>query len=241
MSSSESLAMGARASYASKILPGLILGPAVFFAYRAFTDYLKHAFDMVTLLAFTVPILYGLPAFFLIAVVLLQRRLWPGFELIGRFDTKLLGLGAAAVALTYLIEIAVVLQLGLGREFQMSMLGFGQTPAQYWLMIGSVLVLPPIVEELAYRTFLLQALPFNKHWAVAVAAILLSAGCFMWAHFGVYQLWTTHALMFALGVIFAVGRVITGGVVYSMILHSVAVACALILDYAGEVLSWSGW
>lgn len=241
MSSSESLTLGSRAPYASTILPGLILGPAVFFAYRAFTDYLKHSFDIATLLAFTIPILYGLPALFLIAVVLLQRRLWPGFELIGRFDAKLLGLGVGAVALAYLIEVAVVLHLGLGREFQMSMLGFGQTPAQYWLMIGSVLVLPPIVEELAYRTFLLQALPFNKHWAVAVAAILLSAGCFMWAHLGVYQIWTTHALMFALGVIFAVGRVITGGVVYSMILHSVAVACGLILNYAGEVLGWSGW
>ncbi|MBJ2214052.1 CPBP family intramembrane metalloprotease [Pseudomonas carnis] len=241
MSSCESLTSGVRASYASTILPGLILGPAVFFAYRAFTDYLKHSFDTATLLAFSIPVLYGLPAFFLIAVVLLQRRLWPGFELIGRFDAKLLGLGAAAVALTYLLEVAVVLHLGLGREFQMSMLGFGLTPAQYWLMIVSVLVLPPIVEELAYRTFLLQALPFNRHWAVAGAAILLSAGCFMWAHFGVYQLWTTHALMFALGVIFALGRVITGGVVYSMILHSVAVACALLLNYAGEVLGWSGW
>ncbi|NWB28452.1 CPBP family intramembrane metalloprotease [Pseudomonas gingeri] len=192
-------------------------------------------------MAFTVPILYGIPAFFLIAVVLLQRRLWPGFELVGRFDTKLLGLGVSAVVLAYLIEVAVVLHLGLGREFQMSMLGFGLTTAQYWLMIGSVLVLPPIVEELAFRTFLLQALPFNKHWAVATVAIFLSAGCFMWAHIGIYQLWTTHALMFTLGMIFAVGRVMTRGVVYSMILHSVAVACALVLNYAGEVLGWSGW
>jgi len=240
MYSSKSLTMEAKASYASRILPGLILGPAIFFAYRAFTDYLKHAFDLVTLIAFAVPILYGLPALFLIAAVLLQHRLWPGFELVGRFNAKLLGLGVVAVVFTYFIEIAVVLHLGLGREFQMSMLGLGQTPVQYWLMIGSILVLPPIVEELAYRTFLLQALPFNKHWAVA-AATLFSAGCFMWAHFDVYQLWTTHALMFALGVIFAVGRVITGGVVYSMILHSVAVACALILDYAGGVLSWNGW
>lgn len=241
MSSRESLALGMRAPYASAIFPGLILGPVVFFAYRAFTDYLKHAFDFATLVAFAIPILYGLPAFFLIAAMLLQRRLWPGFNLVGRFDAKLVGGGAAAVAIVYLIEVAAVLHLGLGREIQMSLLGFGQTPAQYWLMIGSALVLPPIVEELAFRTFLLQALPFNRHWTVAIAAILLSAGCFMWAHFGVYQLWTTHALMFALGVIFAVGRVITGGVVYSMILHSVAVACGLALNYAGELLGWSGW
>lgn len=134
-----------------------------------------------------------------------------------------------------------MLYLGLGREFQMSVLGFGQTPAQYWLMVGSLLVLPPIVEELAYRTFLLQTLPFNKHWTVAVLAVVISAGCFMWAHFGVYKIWTSHVLLFFLGVIFAVGRVMTGGVVFSMILHSVAVACGLILDYAGTALGWSGW
>lgn len=241
MSSSEFVTKGARVSYASKLLPGFILGPAVFFTYRALTEYLKHAFDTATLIAFAIPILYGLPALFLISVALLQRRLWPGFELVGRFNTRLLGLGIGGVAVIYLIETAVALHLGLGREFQMSTLGFGQTPAQYWLMIGSVLVLPPIVEELAYRTFLLQALPFNKNWWVAAAAIILSAGCFMWAHFGVYQLWTTHALMFTLGVIFAAGRVATGGVVYSMILHSMAVVCGLLLDYLGGLLGWSGW
>lgn len=238
---SKLITIEAKPSYASTIIPGLILGPAVFFAYREFTNYLKHAVDPATLVAYSIPILYGVPALFLIAAVLLQYRLWAGFELVGRFDVKLLGLGAGAVALGYLIGIAVVLYLGLGREFQMSILGFGLTSAQYWLMIGSLLVLPPIVEELAFRTFLLQTLPFNKHWAIALLAILTSAGCFMWAHFGVYNIWTTHVLMFFLGVIFALGRVITGGVVYSMILHSFAVAFALLLDYAGTVLGWSGW
>lgn len=50
MSVIELESIGEKRSYASTVLPGLILGPAVF-TYRALTDYLKHAVDPWTLIA----------------------------------------------------------------------------------------------------------------------------------------------------------------------------------------------
>lgn len=52
----------------------------------------------------------------------------------------------------------------------------------------------------------------------------------MAAHFLAYDLWTTHVAMFTLGVIFAVARIVTGGLLLPMLLHSLAVGTALVLD-----------
>jgi membrane protease YdiL (CAAX protease family) len=216
--------------FATGWLPGLIIGPLVYYVYRQIVGHLQAVVDPQILFAYDIPVYYGLPAILLIGALLLQRWLLPGMQLLGRFAWRHLLVGAGAVVVAYLASAGLSIGLGYGREFSMVVLGFGKNDAQYQLMVVALLVLPPIVEEIVFRHFLLGTLPFQRSRSFAAVAVVASAALFMYAHFAGYNYWPTHALMFTLGVIFAIARLQTGGLLLPITLHSLAVATALILN-----------
>ena len=217
--------------FATTVLPGLLIGPAVYYLYRFLVDLLKSSVTPTTFLAYDVLIAYLLPAVFLIGALLLHRALIPGICLLGRFTRRQASIGIVAVLAAYLVSAGLAEFTGLGREAGMIFLGFGKTAFQFQVFIAAVLILPPIVEEIAFRHFILSTLPFNRHGSLAVVAVIGSAALFMYAHMGAYNFWTTHALMFTLGVIFAVARLVSGGLLLPVALHCFAVATALSLNY----------
>ncbi|EPQ6932561.1 CPBP family intramembrane glutamic endopeptidase [Pseudomonas aeruginosa] len=142
----------------------------------------------------------------------------------------------AAILSAYLASAGMAEITGLGREMGMVLLGFGKTEVQFQIFIVTVLILPPIVEEIAFRHFVLGTFPYNRNRIVAVIAVVTSAAFFMHAHLVAYNYWTTHALMFALGVIFAVARLVTGGLLLPVMLHCFAVTTGLALNYVWAAL-----
>lgn len=224
--------VGIGSPFATRWLPGLIIGPLVYYAYRLLVGYLNRSVDPYSLAAYYVPIVYGLPVLPLVGALLLQRQLSPDMRLLGRFTGRDYLIGACAVVLAYCTSVGLSIGLGYGREFSMVMLGFGLTSDQYKLMILSLLVLPPIVEEICFRHFILGVLPYKRNRYVAALAVVASAGFFMYSHFAAYSHWPTLALMFILGVILAVARLRSGGLLLPITLHSTAVATALLLNAA---------
>lgn len=228
--------LGLSAPFATTLLPGLIIGPAVYYLYRCLVGVMKGSVSPATFLAYDVPVAYLVPAVLLIGMLLLHRALVPSVGLLGRFTRTQACGGLAAVLAAYLASVGMAEFTGLGREMGMVLLGFGKTEFQFQIFIFTVLILPPIVEEIAFRHFVLGTLPYNRNRIVAVIAVVTSAGFFMHAHLGVYNYWTTHALMFALGVIFAVARLVSGGLLLPVMLHCFAVATGLTLNYVWAAL-----
>ncbi|WP_116799514.1 CPBP family intramembrane glutamic endopeptidase [Pseudomonas syringae] len=216
------------------LMPWLLIGPAVYVIYRQFVKILMEHIPYLTLIAYDVPILYGPPAILLVAVLWLQKLLKPHHSLLGTIKRRHLVIGLVSVSAAYAASIGVSIFLGFGRELSMQGLGFGKSEPQYLLMVISLLILPPIVEEIAFRHFILGMLPFKHNVLVATVAVTFSSLWFMYAHLGRYDFWPTHALMLTLGVIFSVSGIQTGGLLLPMILHSAAVAIALTAD-----LFWS--
>lgn len=218
------------------LMPWLLIGPAVYVIYRQLVKILMEHIPYLTLIAYDIPILYGPPAVLLVAVLWLQKRLRPRHSLMGTIKRRHLVIGLVSVLAAYAVSIGVSIYLGFGRELTMQGLGFGKSGSQYLLMIISLLTLPPIVEEIAFRHFILGALPFKSNAYTATSAVIMSAAFFMYAHFKSYSFWPTHALMLSLGLIFAVARIQSGGLSLPIILHSSAVAIALSANYAWKSL-----
>ncbi|PPS35862.1 hypothetical protein BVY12_11985 [Pseudomonas amygdali pv. morsprunorum] len=213
------------------LMPWLLVGPAVYVIYRQLVKILMENTPYLTLIAYDVPILYGPPAILLVAVLLLQKRLRPHNRLLGTVKRRYLVIGLISVLAAYAASIGSSIFLGFGRELSMQGLGLGKSEPQYLLMIISLLILPPIVEEIAFRHFILGMLPFKQNFLVATVAVTLSSILFMYAHLGRYDYWPTHALMLTLGVIFSVARIQTGGLLLPVILHSAAVAIAVTANF----------
>lgn len=213
------------------LMPWLLIGPAVYVIYRQLVKILMENVPYLTLIAYDVPILYGPPAILLVAVLLLQKRLRPHDSLLGTLKRRHVVIGLVSVLAAYALSIGGSISLGFGRELSMQGLGFGKSEPQYLLMVISLLILPPIVEEIAFRHFILGTLPFKRNFLVATVAVTLSSIFFMYAHLDRYDFWPTHALMFTLGVIFSVARIQAGGLLLPVILHSAAVATALIANH----------
>ncbi|MGU8077254.1 CPBP family intramembrane glutamic endopeptidase [Burkholderia pyrrocinia] len=93
---------------------------------------------------------------------------------------------------------------------------------------------PPIVEELAFRHFLLSILPFRANRTVATIAAIATAVYF--SHVHDYQHWTTDAEIFLVGVILAIARIRTNGMLLPIALHAYTIALALLMDQAIRLL-----
>lgn len=222
--------LGTGEPFATRWRPALILGVLVYAGYRLITPVIARQFGLLTQLHYAIPIYYGPATLLMLFLFALHRRLWfPDIRLVGNIPREYALRCVLAVSLLYVATNVAEVALGQPREPTMASLYLLKTPAQNVVMIISLLVLPPIVEELAFRHFLLSVLPFNANRMIAAIAVVTTSLLFSVQHQN-YDYLTTYLLLFALGVVFSRARIRTGGVALPIALHSYAIAFALICD-----------
>jgi len=208
----------------------LLIGPLVFWAYRSLVPVVASQFDLLTRAFYPILINYGPAALFLASMFLLHRKLFfPDIKFVGQFNRKQVLAGMIAISLAYLAAYGAAWFLGQPREPSMVSLYQFRTGPQIAVLIGTLLVLPPIVEELAFRHFLLSTLPFRSINAVAVVAVLASAALFAYYHHQ-YVYRTTDLTIFGVGAILAIARIRSEGLLLPIGLHSWAIAFALVCN-----------
>jgi uncharacterized protein len=212
----------------------VLLGPLVYGAYRLLELVLLPVvvvhFELMPVAA-AYPIIFGYgPAFvFLAGMFYVHRRLvFPDIQFVGSVNRRDVAVGVAMVTLVYLLGYGLALLSHQPREPIMAALFQSKTLLQIVVMIGSVLLLPPLVEELAFRHFLLSLFPFRANWRVATVAVCATALYF--SHVHAYQYWTTNMTIFLVGVIFGIARIRSNGMVLPTMLHAYAIALSLAMD-----------
>ncbi|MGO4392747.1 lysostaphin resistance A-like protein [Variovorax sp. M-6] len=169
-------------------------------------------------------------AVLLIAFAGHRKFCFPDIRFVGNVRAGQPLVSILAVSVIYLVGNGLALAIGQPREPSIvALFNHLTAPLQTVLVIGILMILPPIVEELTFRHFLLAVLPFKSSIRTARVAIVATALLFTLAHRD-YQYLTSYALLFALGVVFARARIRSDGLGLPMALHAYAVAFALICD-----------
>jgi|GEM_PF-2044781 len=222
--------LGLGEPFATRWSLALLLGLLAYGIYRLTLPTIVGQFSLSTRMDYTIAVYYGPAALLLLAMFAAHRRwCFPDIRFVGDLRAGLILRGVVAVSVIYLVVYGAALWLGQPREPIMVKLYDFKTPAQIAIMLASLLILPPIVEELAFRHFLLSVLPFKANGWIAGIAITGTAAFFAFQHTG-YQYLTTFAGLFALGVVFALARIRSNGMVLPIGLHAYAVAFALACD-----------
>lgn len=222
--------LGLGVPFATRWSLALLLGLMAYGAYRLILPTIVGQFSPLTRMDYMIPVYYGPSALLLLAMFAGHKRwCFPDIRFVGDVRAGLVVQGLLAVTAIYLAVYGTALWLGQPREPTMAKLYDFKAPTQIAVMLVSLLILPPIVEELAFRHFLVSALPFKANGWIAGIAIIGTAAFFAFQH-PHYKYVTTYAALFALGVVFALARIRSDGLVLPIGLHAYAVAFALACD-----------
>lgn len=221
--------LGTGEPFATRWPLGLILGVLAYGIYWLGNPVIVQQFDAFARTQYTIPVYYGPAALLMLGMFALHRRVFPDIRFFGDIPRAYAVRCLLTVSLLYLATYGAALALGQQREPVMMALYMLKTPTQNVVMVLSLLVLPPIVEELAFRHFLLSALPFRASRTIAVIAMVATSLLFSFQHRN-YIYPSTLLLLFALGIVFSRARIRTGGLALSIALHSYSVGFALICD-----------
>ncbi|MBM5458655.1 CPBP family intramembrane metalloprotease [Pseudomonas sp. P66] len=173
---------------------------------------------------------HGLIALALVLLVVVQARSVSAIRaLVGNDVVRSLAVFVPLVLLAYLVCVGLEVGLGFPREDYMVNLFSGMSLPEQMLCIVMIIVFPPISEELFFRHFLLRVFPLN-HRVWKWVAVAVTAGLFMMIH-SQYSNWPTLVLMGALGVLFALARIRTGGLAVPILMHSSAAVFGLSLNW----------
>lgn len=174
---------------------------------------------------------HGLSALALLLVAMVQFRKEGGLRaLIGHDLAPTFKIGLALMVTAYLVCTALDVGLGYGREPFMVQFLAGMTAVEKVLCLIMLVTLPPLNEELLYRHFLIRMFPLNKRFGRWVG-VLITSLLFMMVH-GQYNHWPTVLLIGTLGIILAIARVRTGGLLIPVLLHSSAEVIGMSTDWA---------
>lgn len=200
-------------------------------AFEYASDVAKGLFDEGTRNAYYTTIAYGPAAVALLAILLVDKAwLRQGIGFVGKANKTLVISCFSAVLAVYISGYGLAWLMGYPREPFMQYLYYYQmTTVQLSVYLVSLLVLPPVVEEILYRHFVLSVIPFRKNVWCAVLAILVPAVVFTLVH-RQYEYWTTYATLFGFAVVSGVARVMSRGMLLSILLHAFAIAIALLLN-----------
>jgi membrane protease YdiL (CAAX protease family) len=173
---------------------------------------------------------FGL-ALLLLIYFLYRRKRIPGSQMLAATPTswRVWVIGTAAIATIYLLEFAYTKALGICPELFVRQLYVGRSPANIAVLLATIIVLVPIGEELAFRYFLLGAIPYKRGKRWSAAAVLITATVFTAVHMQ-YQNTATLVLLFLVACVLAMVRIVTGGLLVPIFLHSEAALMALILN-----------
>ncbi|WP_372242131.1 CPBP family intramembrane glutamic endopeptidase [Pseudomonas sp. Fl4BN1] len=192
-------------------VPGILLIPAQMQAYLVFIS------------------MEGLSMLLLLALLLMQYRAGFSAALRGHRVRAPLRIGALCMFAAYALCGVAVATLGLPEEAFMTELLAGLTTWQTLIKVASLIVVPPIAEELFFRHYLLRLFPYENSQVWKWVAIITSAAIFSGLH-SQYGNASTFALIFASGCIFAVARIVSGGLLVPIALHALAEVFAISLD-----------
>lgn len=215
--------------FATRWSLALTFGALVYVGYRLVNRLIVMQFDFSTQIAYTIPIYYGFSVLLMLSLFGIHKLFcFPDIRIFGDIRRKYVMRGLLAVTLLYITTHGIELWLGQSRETIMVLLYSQKTLTQNIVMVISLLILPPIVEELAFRHFLLSVLPFNANRKIALIAIVATSAFFSVQHH--YDYLTSYLLLFVLGIVFSLARIRSKGLALPIILHSYAIALALICD-----------
>jgi len=155
---------------------------------------------------------------------LLQSRYFQGLGGRGAISRRAYVTGLTAVAALYAISEIIEWVQGIPLEPWLSFVTNADLSQLIFIALLAIVV-APISEELAFRHFLLAALPFKRNRFYTVSAVLVGATVFMLMHS--YEFWVTNVLMFLLAVVFAIARIKTGGLLLPILLHGAAGALGM--------------
>jgi membrane protease YdiL (CAAX protease family) len=188
-------------------------------------------FPLLNPWSYPVVVSYGPWAVLMLGLFAAHKRIvYPDLRFIGTISGREAMRWIAVMTVIYLALYATTLWFGQPREPFMRGLYMARTPVQNAILIGSLLVLPPIVEEIAFRHFLLSVLPFRAGRKTAAVAILATAAFFALQHHA-YMYVSTYLLLFAVGVVLALARIRSDGMLLPIGLHSYSVVLALVGDH----------
>jgi len=226
--------LGLGALFATRWGLALFFGPLVYATYWAMKPWAAGLFGLSARTAYPFLVLLGPALIFLGAMFFAHKRLFPDIRFVGFCNRKNVAYGVLAVTVAYLATYLSTYLMGQPREPIMVNLYQSRTGIELAVFVASLMVLPPIVEELAFRHFILSTLPFNANVWTAWLAVVATALFFVCAHRYIYL--TTNLLIFAVGVIFGLARVRSGGLLLPIGLHAYAIALGLACDRAAAYL-----
>lgn len=203
----------------------------------AVPEFLFVPADMQAYLTFTTT--SGITALVLLALFALQYRCDARTQWRGHAIGKPLQWGALGVIGSYLLFGVAIFVLGLPREVFMAELLDGLNSWQATIKIASLIVLPPIAEELFFRHYMLRLFPYENSRTWTWIAIIVTSAVFASMHIQ-YGNWMTVVLIFACGGVFAIARVVSGGLLVPVLLHSLAEIVALSTDKSFSLMGLYG-
>ncbi|MFL1555916.1 MULTISPECIES: CPBP family intramembrane glutamic endopeptidase [unclassified Pseudomonas] len=199
-------------------IPGLLLVPP------AMQTYLMFVTNM------------GVVGLLLSGLFVVQHRHDLAATFYGDHIRKPLRLGAIALVAAYALCGLAVSALGLPREAFMAQMYSGLTQWQTLIKLASLIILPPIAEELMMRHYLLRLFPYERSVAWKWIAVIVTSALFASLHTQ-YASSTTMTLIFVLGCLFAWARIASGGLLVPILLHMLAEVVGSSLDWTW---TWAG-
>lgn len=160
-------------------------------------------------------------------LVISMRTTTSSMSLWGSPSPKAIVLGFSAVTGAYLASTAYTYAMGIPQEPWMAKLFFGLDGLQVSVLIATLLALPPLTEEMLFRYFFVELMPYkrSKWWATGTVAATSLA--FAALHSFQYQNWSTLTLMLVVGATLAIARITSCGLGLPILLHSYAVLLGL--------------
>lgn len=226
--------LGLDGPFATRWGLALLFGPLVYFAYRAMKPWVIVLFGSPAVTAYPVLAFYGPALVFLGAMFLAHKRLFPDIDFVGTCSRKSIVYGLVATTIAYFATYGAAFLLGQPREPSMVSLYELKTGFQIVVLVISLLLLPPVVEELAFRHFILSALPFNAREWISWVAMIATALFFVYAHPYIYL--TTKLLIFVMAMIFGLARIRSRGLLLPIGLHAYAIALGLACNQVAAYL-----
>lgn len=160
----------------------------------------------------------------LVPLFLLQRRFVHGLPVVGAVSGRICLAALLTVAALYAVTELIEWLQDIPLEPWLSFVT-NANASQLAVIAVLAIIAAPISEELAFRHFLLAALPFKRNLLYAFLTVLGGAFVFMLMHS--YEFWMTNLLMFLLAIVFAIARIRTGGLIVPILMHGTASAIGL--------------
>ena len=147
--------------------------------------------------------------------------------LIGRFTPGDVARGVGLILLIQGLAAAISLWLDMAPEAFMSALYDGKSLLQSLVMALCVLIWAPVIEELAFRHFLIARIDDQPKGWRATLLILFSALCFAGLHMFQYHHLLTFAALLGWGLVLGYYRWRTRGLLLPMLLHALVSSIGL--------------